>query len=249
MSPKAQLTAFAQQVYLVIKNRRFDDVDSEDGQQWLADNADWINMFIDELESEVDNEGQPVDWKFSRALAFELGTATEGGASIDVPSGMNFLIADENRYVQVLQDGSAVSNWAVVDPKQITNKTDRVTEDMCAQVGDSIVFSRVFKESEAGGTIVGDVTVPIPRVVVKMSADASVLTVTNVKVLSLVVPTLLLTLGVAKNATLPDIVQGSLSPNYAQKYTTLLNNAILRNNASSQADTVVRENYSGIGMV
>ena len=69
---------------------------------------------------------------------------------------------------------------------------------------------------------------------------------TNVKILSIVKPKQLLILGVAKNSTLPDIVQGGLSPSYVQKYNDLLQGAIARNNSSTQADTIDRDNFSNI---
>lgn len=238
MSPTAQLQAFAQSVYLVTKGRYFDDITSDDGVTFVDQTIDWTNQYIDELENELDASGQPLDWKWVRVGGFTLGTASEGDASIDTPSGINNLLTGENRYVQILQDGSVVSNWAVVAPDQITNKADRVVEDMCTLVGTTIVFSRAFLDYEDGGTIIGDVTTPFPR-----------LSLTNVKVLSLVKPKQLLILGVAKNVTLPDIVQGGLSPSYVQKYNDLLQNAIARNQAGSISEVAQRDNYSFIGGV
>lgn len=233
------LTAFAQSIYLVIKNRYFDDIAGEDGQVYLAQVVDWTNMFLDELETEIGPDGQPIDWTWTRESAATLGTAREGAASIDFDTeGFDNLITEESRYVQILQDGTPVSNWAVVAPSQISSKTDRITEDMVALVGETLTFSRAFKDSEDGGTIVGDVTLPLPRI-----------SMTNVDLLTTVKPKLLLILGVAKNATLPDIVQGGLSPSYAQKYNDLLQNAIARSMTSSLNDTGQRDNYGYVGGV
>src|SRR5262249_11858518 len=148
------------------------------------------------------------------------GTAVAGDASIDAPSGILDLVAGHNRYVQILQDSSVIANFVVVDPDDITNATDRVTEDMCSLVGSTIVFSRQFTDEENGGTIIGDVQTPIPRIIASLSSGS--LLCTNAKALSLVKPKQLLVLGVAKNSTLPDIVQGKLSPSYVQKYNDLL---------------------------
>lgn len=245
MSPSAQLQAFAQSVYLVIKGRYFDDIASSDGIVLMQQTIDWCNMFIDELETETNPDGSPLDWKWLWQMSATLGTATQGAASITMPSTMNYLLTDENRYVQILQDGTVVSNWVVVSPDQISNRTDRVTQDMCTQVGNSITFSRAFKDTENNGTIIGDVTTPFPRMAATTAQDGT-FTPTNVKVLSVVKPKTLLILGVAKNASLPDIVQGGLSPSYAQKYSNLLQGAIARNNAGAQADTAQRDDMSSV---
>lgn len=236
-SPADQLNSFVQSVYLVIKGRYFDDLTSEDGQNLIAQTIDWTNQFLDELETTTDPTGAPVDWRWSRVTGQELGTATAGEAAIDFDTSQYLnLIAEEERYVQVLQDGSVVANFAVVDPSEISSKTDRITEDMCSLIGDQIIFSRVFNDQENGGTIIGDVTTPLPR-----------MTSTNVKVLNLVRPKQLLILGVAKNASLPDIVKGKLSPNYAQKYDNLLQNAIAFNSASGAVGQAERDDFSYIG--
>lgn len=244
-SPTVELTAFAQSVYLVIKNRYFDDIASEDGQLYLTQVVDWVNMFLDELENTVGPDGQLIDWWFSREVA-TLGTVTEGASSITIPSTVDHLITDENRYVQIQQDGTPVSNWAVVQPRDIDN-SGRHQEDKCAVIGGNLVFSRAFRDTEAGGSIVGDVINKLPRIAYTQADDANnTVTATNIKLLSTVRPQLLLKLGVAKNATLPDIVQGKLSPSYATKFDNLMNGAIARSIASSQAAKAGRENFSGV---
>lgn len=235
MSPTAQLQAFAQSVYLVIKNRYFDDITSTDGQDFINMVIDWTNQFLDELEAETTLDGQPVNWRWVRQNNYELGTATEGAASIPMPTAVNNLLTDEGRYVQILQGSSVISNWAVVSPNQISSKTDRITEDMCSVVGSTLVFSRAFRDTESNGTIVGDITTFIPR-----------LSATNVKALSTVKPKQLLVLGVAKNASLPDIVQGGLSPSFVQKYNDLLQGAIIRDGATSLSSDMQRDDLGYI---
>lgn len=249
MSPTAQLKQLANRVYLTIKNRYYDDIEQEDGQIFTQQIIDWVNMYLDELDQITGPDGQPIDWWFARENASALGTASTGEFSVDVPTGVERLIADELRYVQILQDGTPVSNWAVVQPKDITNRTDRITEDMCAVVGTSIVFSRPFKDTENGGSIVGDVMLKIPRIAYTLAADGFTVTPTNVKVLTMVKPQTLLTLGVAKNATLPDIVQGKLSPSFVQKYNDLLQGAVARSMASTIASETARQDFSGVGGV
>lgn len=233
------IRTFAQSVYLRVKNRYFDDIEGSDGDVFVNQIIDFTNGFIDELENEQDASGIPVNWDWVYEPGFELGTATEGDASISFPSDdVNNLIAGEERYVQILQDGVVISNWAVVQPGQISSKADRVTQDMCARVGDTLTFSRAFKDTEDNGTIIGDVTLPLPR-----------LTLTNADILTTVKPQELLVLGVAKNNTLPDIVRGGLSPSYVQKFNDLLTGALARNTVSSISDTAQRDDLSGVGGV
>lgn len=236
MQPQLQLAAFANSVYMRIKNRAYDDLTSPDGLAYIALITDFANGFIDELETEVNIDGSPVDWRWSTLLNASLGTATAGLSSVAFPNTFLNLIAGEQRYVQVLHDGTPVSNWLVVSPNNIANPRQRYTENMVCLTGSGILtFSRPFNAQENGGTITGDVTTPIPR-----------LSGTNVKALSIIKPRELFVLGVAKNESLPDIVKGKLSPNFAQKYDKLFQNTIARNNASGAADTAVRENYSDI---
>lgn len=243
-SPTVDLTNFAQSIYLTIKNRYFDEIEGEDGQTYLRQVADWINMFIDELENVTGPDGQLVDWWFMRDNGTALGTATEGESSIALPTTIDRLLTDEGRYVQILQDSAVISNWAVVHPSNITNKSDRVTEDMCAVVGSNIVFSRQFRDTENNGSIIGDTVGKIPRITYNLN-DFTVVP-TNIKVITAVRPKQLLILGVAKNATLPDIVQGGLSPSYVQKFNDLLQGAIARSAASSVAAQAARDDFSGV---
>lgn len=244
-SPTQDLTTFAQDIYLLVKGRDFDDITGQDGQTFISQIARWVNMFVDELETETGPSGKPVDWWFSRQEGVELGTAILGDASISLPSSVSRLPTDEQRYVQVKQDSSVISNWLVVHPKDISSKTDRITEDMCAVVGGNLVFSRVFNDLESTGSIVADIIAKLPRIAYSTGSDSSgTVTATNVKLFTLVQPALLLKLGVAKNVTLPDIVQGKLSPSYAQKFKDLLDGAIARSEASAAGAIMARDNYS-----
>lgn len=235
MSPTAQLQAYAQSIYLAIKNRYFDDIEGEDGQVYISQVIDWTNQYLDELENVTNLNGELVDWNWLRQPNYELGEAVEGEDTIDLPPEVQTLIANERRRVQILQDGAVVSSWAVVTPEQMNSNALKNEELMVTRYGTTLTFSRAFTEQEDGGTIVGDSDITLPR----MSR-------TNVRVLSIVKPKQLLILGVGKNATLPDIVQGGLSPSYVQKYNDLLQSAIARNSSSSLGDTIERENFSYI---
>lgn len=236
MSPTQQLQAYAQSIYLILKNRYFDDIEGTDGQAYIDKIIDWTTMFVDELTNTIDSDGDLVDWWFQRENGAALGTATEGAASIDMPSGIDRLLTDEQRYVQIKQDNLVISNWAVVAPKNITNISTRITEDTCAVVGSSLVFSRTFRDTENNGSIVGDVVNLLPT-----------LSRTNIKLLGIVKPFTLLKLGVAKNAVLPDIVQGALTPSYSGKFDTLMAGAIARSTASARGAEATRQSFKGVG--
>lgn len=232
------LRIFTNKVYLVVKGRYFDDLTSDDGVNLVNQTIDWTNMFMDELEEETTPDGVAIDWWFARQNGATLGKARLGKKIIDFDTDFNNLIADEGRYVEVQVNGVTVSSWLVVAPNQISTMSTRNTEDKVARVGQQLVFSRVFNSNESGGTIIGDVTVPLPR-----------LSLTNVDALigeNAVKPQQLLILGTAKSASLPDIVKGKLSPSYAQRYSNLLEGAKARNAASSSAEMAQRDNYSHI---
>lgn len=235
MSPTAQINALANSVYLRIKNRQYDDLTSPDGQAYVANIIDFANGFLDELETETNPDGDSLDWNWVTQLGYSLGTAAVNTASITLPSAVNNVIAGEDRYVQVQQGGITISNWLMVAPGNITNDQSRATQNMCTVTGSTMSFSRLFTPQEDGGSIIGDVTTYFPR-----------LSLTNAKVLSIIKPRELLVLGIAKNAALPDIVKGTLTPSFVQKYQQLLANAISRNSNSAQADTAVTEDYGHI---
>lgn len=244
-SPTQALTDFAQDVYLMVKGRDFDDIAGDDGQTFLIHMARWTNMFIDELESEVGPSGRTVDWWFSRSSGFALGTVPVSGQSIDLPTGISRLVTDEERYVQITVGGVVKSNWLVVHPKDISSKLERNRQDTCAVVGSSLVFSRAFVANEAGGAITGDVILSIPRILYSVGPTGAIIA-SNVKVFTTVQPLLLLKLGVAKNVSLPDIVQGKLSPSYAQKFGDLLQGAIARSEASAVAPVMARDSFNNV---
>lgn len=238
-APIDQLRAFAQRVYLVLKGRYYDGITDEDGVEFVNQVIDWTNMYIDELTTEVDTEGQPVNWKFLRSIGLALATASEGVDTIEITAtDVDDLITDENRYVQITVNGTVVSNWAVVSPDQIHSIAGSTTEDRVAKVGNNLRFNRLLKDTEAGGSITGDVTIVMKP-----------LSTTNVSILNTVKPQLLLVLGVAKNATLPDIVQGELSPAYTQKYKNLIDNAMVKNGRTTRSDELSREDLGSVGGV
>lgn len=247
-SPTAQLQAFAQSVYKMIKNRYYDDLTSSDGQNFLSQVIDWVNEFIDELEYEIDTDGQPIDWIWVRRPAATLGTAAAGSTLISWDStNYNNLIAGSDRFVQVLRaDGSVAAQFSVINPSELSNDSSRNRTDFCTLVNGNVLFSRAFNSGENGLTVVGDVTAYLPRITSIISTTNSQLVATNVDIFKTVRPLTLLKLGTVKNAILPDIVQGGLNPSYTQKYNDMLTNAIIRSQASSLAPSADYEEFSNV---
>lgn len=247
-SPTAQLQAFAQSVYKMIKNRYYDDLTSADGQVFLTQIVDWVNEFIDELEYELDSDGQPIDWIWARRPGTSIGTAVAGTKTITWNSNSyNNLIAGGERFVQVLRaDGSVAGQFSVINPSELSNDSSRNRSDFCTLVNGSVLFSRPFSAAEDGLTVTADVTAYLPRVTTILNATSKQLMATNVDIFKTVKPLTLLKLGTTKNAILPDIVQGGLNPSYTQKYNDLLQNAISRSQASSLAPTADYDDYAGI---
>lgn len=227
MTDTERLQAFVQSVYLARYNRYIDDITDEDGQEEIAKTIDWTNQFLGEIELES-------DWQYLRTNDLEIGTVSSATQVVPIPSGVRKMVVHEDRPLKILQDGAIVSQWEVVDPNHITESTgyygNRVTT-----VGDNLVFSRAFNEGEIGGTITADVIDDMPQ----LSTD-------DISVLDLVKPQALLVLGVAKNAVLPDIVQGGLTPSFTEKYADLLEKAVMQNEASASSGIVDTDDLSVI---
>lgn len=240
MTPEEKLQKFVQDLYLTQFSRRIDDITDSDGQEEIAKAVVWVNTVLDEIEAETDNDGQPIDWSFARENDVNLGTISSANQTFELDDDINRLVVAEYRPLIIKQGDSTVSYWDVVDPNQLARIDNISSNQRVSVVGGSILFSRPLNDTEIGGTVVADVINYIPRVSNEENA-------VNVEALDMVKPYQLLLLGAAKNATLPDIVQGGLSPSFAQKYADLLTKVIAKNQASSVADNAVRDDYGHIG--
>jgi hypothetical protein len=173
-----------------------------------------------------------------------------GPNALPMPTGATDLIASEDRFVLLtLPNGDVPSYWNPVNANEQANNPYESHDDTVAVIGGQLVFSRQFSSNENGATITGDILQSIPRIAYTNSGSA--ITATNVKALSTVVPKQLLILGVAKNAVLPDIVKGGLTPSFVQKYNSLYAAAVQRATASATSPTVKRDNFSyiqGVGI-
>lgn len=250
MTPQEKLNQFVNDVYLTRFNRFVDGLMNNgvmissaptdtDAIEEITKTVRWTNMLLDELERELDIDGQPINWQFARTNDESLGTIATVNQVFTLPTTIQRLMIDSERPLILMFGSSIISRFEVVDANQITRRAGQVLEDKVAQVGRNLVFSRPFKTYEIGATVNADTIHYLPRLV----SGAGI----NTTVLDQVQPYEMLVLGVAKNATLPDIVQGGLSPSFVQKYGDLLENAKAENGASSNGDENIREDFGSIG--
>jgi len=240
MTDQEKLEDFTQDFYLTLYNRLLDDITTDaDSQAEVAKMIRWVNMFLDELEQETDNDGQPINWVYLRENGVEIGTIATVTDTFDLPTGALRPVANPDRPLTISQDGSAVSIWDVVDPNQITNRNEYYTRPQrVTYVNQKLVFSRRLNDTEIGGTVNTDIVNIFPR----LATDDTTL-------FDLPIPRQLLILGAAKNSSLPDIVQGGLSPSYTQKYGDLLDGHKANNMQTADASEAVTDDFSGIGGV
>lgn len=241
MSDEALVKQFANDVYLTKFNRfidGIDDPDDEDAQTEVLKVCRWASMFAEELELETDDDGKTINWNFLRENDVDFGVVNSLGQTFQLPTDYRKLVVDQRRPLTITHDGTTISRYSVVEPNQITKRVDGDTGDRVTMVGRKLLFSRTFKDYELGGHLIGDGLKSIPRMT---TTDASMLTT---------VPYYeLLVLGVAKNATLPGIVEGGLSPSLSQKYADLLAGAKVDNENTSMADEMVEDDFSNVAGV
>lgn len=228
------INALAQDIYLA-KNDSLNTSTGADFTAFVAKTVMYINQWIEEVELEA-------DWNWSRANDFELGTiASPTGRTIAISDAtVRTLVISPYRPLTISQDGTVISTFMVVDPNQIGNPADPEVRDRATLIGRNIILSRDLTAQEVGGTVKADVIHYLP----KIATDYS-----DISVLSIIQPKQLIILGAAKNSTLPNVIQGSLSPSYVQKYNDLLGKAIAKNNATSESYDAQFEDFSFIAGV
>lgn len=233
---------FVKDVYLVRFNRPI-DLTTTGGQTEIEKTLSFARMFLQEIQSEKNPDNSPINWNWARNNDQDLGTIATAGQTFSLPNGpdpirVRRLVVDEDRPLVLMYDGSIISRFEVVEPNQITRRRlDPVYEDRVATVKRTLVFSRQFRDFEIGASVVCDTI-----------EELTPLSLTDVSVLSQV-PYQLMVLGTAKNSVRPDIVQGGLTPSFIEQYADELDKAIAENNATSTADSAVRDDYSGIAGV
>jgi len=234
MSNTDIMTEFAQDIYL-IRNDVTSKATGDKLAALLSDTRRYINMWIDEFELEA-------DWNVMRSNGFNLGTISSlTNRTIPITDAtIRTLVASPYRPLTISQDGTIISKFYVVKPDQIGDPSNPDTNDRATVIGRNIILSRDLTDQEMGGTINADIIYFFPRV----STDY-----TDISVLSLITPPLLIKLGVAKTATLPNVIQGQLSPSYVQKYNDALTKAIAINNATADTDDALTEDFSFVSGV
>lgn len=222
------ITAVAQSIYLA-KNGRYNDVDGTELTDFLTQTIDWINQFKQELELEA-------DWNYLRTNRNLIATISDPAIqTYPLPEGVRTVVVSPYRDVVIENDGTVIAHFTMVSPNQIANPADPYTGDRATVINQSLVLSRPLTDAEVGGELRADTIAHMP-----------LLTMSDVSLLSLVKPQQLIVLGVAKNATLPDMVQGGISPSLTQKYNDLLQKAVGINNSTSETLDVPTENFGFI---
>jgi hypothetical protein len=228
MSAIDDITKLAQSIYLA-GNNRYKDVTGTELTNWLAQIIDWVNQFTPELELEA-------DWNYLRENSSLIATISDPDTqSYAIPPTVRKVVISPYRDATISFDGAVVSTFSMVAPDQITNPADPSTVDRATVINGKLVLSRPLKDTEVGGDLCADVIKKMP-----------VLTTSDVTLLTTVKPYQLLVLGVAKNITLPDIIQGGISPSLTQKYADLLQKAVAENNATAEAYDTPGEDFSFI---
>lgn len=239
MTDQEKLEQFVKDVYLVRFNRVI-DLTTSGGIAEIAKTLSFARMFLNEIESEKNLDGTPINWEWTRTNDRNLGTIATAGQIFTIPAAVRRIVVDEDRPLVLMYDGSIISKFDTVEANQITRRRDNPsTNDRVASVKRSLVFSRQFKDYEIGADVVVDT---IDKLTPMTSSPV------NVDLLD-TIPYQLLVLGTAKNSVRPDIVQGGLAPSFIEQYADELDKAIAENNATSVADSAVYDDYSGIGGV
>lgn len=232
----SRINALAQDIYLARHNQK-NDVDGTDLTDFLDQTISWINQLIPEIEKKA-------DWNFVRTNDNTDIGAVSAGTTIayDLPADVRKLVISPYRDLTIRQDGTIVSSFKLVKPNQAYNPSDYDIRDRATVMRRQIIFSRPLRETEVGGTIVADTIDFIPQL---SANDTSLLDIFDDY------PDIrqLFVMGVVKNQILPDIVQGGLTPSFAQKYDAYLSDCIAENNESADADDSDRENFGWIGGV
>lgn len=197
---------------------------------FIALYQDWANDFISELELET-------DWNWWRVQDNNFGIANNS-TLLTIPTDFRKLVVNIDRPFYLQQDGTTISTFLVVDPNNVNNPADIEKEDRVTFINGKFVFSRVFRDEELGATVYGDYMQNAPQITSGTGGDA---------VISVIKPYKLLTLGITKDVSLPDLVQGGISPNIEQRYLKVLGEAVAQNAQSVATGTAPLESYSSIG--
>jgi hypothetical protein len=236
MTNDARIIDLAQDVYLARYGQE-NELDEDSTDSFVSQIVRQVNQLSRELEKKA-------DWNFVRTNNASVGTvSTADTISYPLPSNIRKLAISPHRDLTIQFDGSIVSTFRLVNADQTVDPNHYDVRSRATVQRRNIIFSRSLSEIEVGGSIVADTIEWIPTL---SRSDTALLDILdeNPDIRQLYV------LGVVKNQTLPDVVQGGLTPSFSQKYAEYLADCIAENNASADADDQDRENFgwvSGVG--
>jgi len=236
MTAISDITELAQDVYYSINGAENDDTGT-DLTEFQNNFIRAYNLWIREYETEA-------YWKPARVTNLVLATIADTVTySFVLPAEYRTPIFQQNKELKfVLDDGTIISRFSLVNPDQRqvdyeSLRPDRATFMEAGRVGGgTIVLSRAPRDEEIGAKIVLDVVKKFPKLT---TSDATVLDWVNNDQIAV--------LGVSKNITLADTTKVSLSPSFTQRYTNELNKALNINNASTEIDQMVVDDFSNVG--
>lgn len=240
MTPQdTRILALAQSIYQARHNQQ-NDVDGEDLTNFLDETIEWVNQLTPEIDKARDPSGRAVDWNHVRTNDAIIGTVTVGTTvSYALPSTVRKLVINPHRDLTIRYGSTIVSTFKLVNPNQTYDPRGAEIRNTATVLQRKVIFSRPLNATEVTGSIVADTVGYFPT-----------LTHSDVSLLDLLDADYDMrqayVFGVLKNQILPDIVQGGLTPSYAQKFDSYLADCIAANNESSTADEIDREDLSYI---
>lgn len=238
MTNSERIEALAQDIYMARHNQK-NDVTDTDLADFIDQTITWVNQFIPEIEKKA-------DWIFLRTQDNTIGTVSSGTTiSYPLPAGIRKVVINAARDLTIRQDGSIVSTFRMVNPNQSFDPTNQYDiRSRATVIKRTVIFSRPLTEVEVGGDIVADTIDKMPKLSL---TDVSLLDILDDEYYDDVRQMFIY--GILKNQVLPDIVQGGLTPSYAQKFDSYLADCIAEYNSSADSDDVDYENFGWIGGV
>lgn len=223
------ITDLAQDVFYTINGAENDD-EGEDLEIFQNNFIRGFNLWLDEYESET-------YWNPVRVNDYSLATISNTtDYSFELPPEYRTPVFNENKYLKLVNDGTVIAQFELVDPNQRVVDDYLGRPDRATFVNDKIVLSRAPRDEEIGSDIILDVVKYFPK-----------LTRDDATAIKLIYSKQIATLGIAKNSTLSDPTKVSLSPSFAQKYSNELNKALVANNESNEIDDMRTSGFGYIG--
>lgn len=230
------ITSLAQDTYYSINGAENDDT----GEDLVTFQNGFIRAF-NLWKSEYETEAY---WKVARVTNYVLATIADTTTySFTLPTTYRTPIFQPDKELKfVLDDGTVISHFSLVNPDQRQVDYESLRPDRATFIeggrsgGGTIVLSRAPRAEEVGAKIVFDVVKKFPK-----------LTRDDATVLDWIANDQVAVLGIAKNMTLADTTKVTLSPSFTQRYTNELNKALNINNASTEVDQMVVDDFSGVG--